>query len=81
MYSSNLSIPPLRLSLRLIELKTDKQVMAKKKSNGLFIAVLINILSLFNIFLAIKLNVRKPINRFCGAEAIDIENGISIINQ
>ncbi|MCX5703354.1 MAG: hypothetical protein NT066_02515 [Candidatus Omnitrophica bacterium] len=55
--------------------------MAKNKNNGKFIAVLINTGSLFDIFLAKKLNIRSTINTFPGAEEIDIENGSSIIDQ
>jgi hypothetical protein len=74
-------MPPLKLSLRLMELSRDRQVIANKKSSARLIDVLAKSGSLFKSFFAKKAAAKNPINTFIGAADIAIENGINTIAQ
>jgi len=64
-----------------MELTNDRDVITNKHNNGIFIAVLVNIGSLFIILFAKNANIKNPINIFIGALAIATENGSKTISQ
>jgi len=69
------------LSFKSIELKSEIQVIKKKKSSWRLIGVLGKILSLVKTFFNKKKTISIPINTFIGAGEIAMVKGMRIIAQ